>query len=226
MLKRLIIFFALVVFEVPLFAQHTDHYNKRINQFDSEKQITSKDIVFLGNSLTEGGDWAAFFPKINKRLERKGGRIVNRGIVGDDAPGIYERLYQILPYKPKKIFLLVGVNDISHHLTADSVANAIAKVVDKIREESPDTKLYMQTLLPINESFKRYKNLNGKTNEVGKVNVLIKKIAKERKLKCIDLYPLFLSNEGVLEPSITKDGLHINRQGYNIWIKAIKKYVK
>ena len=39
---------------------YTDHYYKRFLQFMDEPAIGSKDIVMLGNSLTEnGGDWAA-----------------------------------------------------------------------------------------------------------------------------------------------------------------------
>ncbi len=71
-----------------------------------EPAITSKDIVMLGNSLTEGGgDWFTVSGKKNVR---------NRGIIGDEVMGIYDRLHQILPGHPAKLFLLIGVNDISH----------------------------------------------------------------------------------------------------------------
>ena len=131
-MKRVFVFIAIMVSVLSAMAQHTKHYDERVALFDSEKPLCSKDIVFLGNSLTEGGDWENLFAKSQSRLQKRGGRIANRGIIGDDAPGIYDRLYQILPAHPKKIFLLVGVNDISHNLTADSVVRAIAKVVDKI----------------------------------------------------------------------------------------------
>src|SRR5574344_21955 len=245
-MKRVFVFIAIMVSVLSAMAQHTKHYDERVALFDSEKPLCSKDIVFLGNSLTEGGDWENLFAKSQSKLQKRGGRIANRGIIGDDAPGIYDRLYQILPEHPKKIFLLVGVNDISHNLTADSVVRAIAKVVDKIRTDSPETVLYLQTLLPINESFKRYKNLNGKSAVVSEVNAGIKRVASERGLKCIDLFPLFtvrstsgssnivctdesgasLNNVGVLNPSLTRDGLHLIPAGYDIWRDALMKYVK
>lgn len=246
-MKRICLVVLFLLSALLLQAQHTKHYDERVALFNSEKPLCSKDIVFLGNSLTEGGKWDEFFPDVQKKLQKKGGRIANRGIIGDDAPGIYDRLYQILPAKPKKIFLLVGINDISHNVSADSVVRAIDKIVCKIRQESPDTKLYVQTLLPINESFKRYKNLNGKTAVVPEVNEGIRKMAKERGIKCIDLFPLFLLKEsslsvsdkkgascrttgelyvGVLDPSLTKDGLHLIPAGYDIWCHALKKYVK
>ena len=133
---------------------YTEHYYKRFIQFMDEAPISNKDIVMLGNSLTEnGGNWAA-------RLGNK--HIRNRGIIGDEVMGVYDRLHQILPGHPAKLFLLIGVNDISHGLTSDSIVSMIRTTVERIRKESPDTRLYLQSLLPINESFGRYKRLTGK----------------------------------------------------------------
>ena len=77
---------------------------------------------------------------------------------------MYDRLHQILLGQPAKLFLLIGVNDVSHDLTADSIAGMIRMTVERIRKESPDTRLYLQSLLPINESFGRYKRLAGKSD--------------------------------------------------------------
>lgn len=202
------------------FYKYTDHYYKRFLQFMDEPAITSEDIVMLGNSLTEGGkDW-------NARIETKR-RIVNRGIVGDNVQGVYDRLHQILPYKPAKLFLLIGVNDISHHLTSDSIVSQIRKVVERIQKESPDTKLYLQSLLPFDESFKRYKNLTNKTYQVPEINDMLKVLAKEKKITYIDLFPLFnVKGTNVLRKELTGDGLHLNSKGYEIWADAIKKYCK
>lgn len=40
----------------------------------------------------------------------------------------------------------------------------IRMTVERIQRESPDTKLYLQSLLPFDESFGRYKKLTGKTD--------------------------------------------------------------
>ena len=109
---------------------YTEHYYKRFLQFMDEPAITSKDIVMVGNSLTEGGgDW-------NARLNKK--NIRNRGIIGDEVMGIYDRLHQILPGHPEKLFLLAGVNDISHDLTADSIVSMIRMTIERIQRESPE----------------------------------------------------------------------------------------
>ncbi|MBQ8224070.1 MAG: serine hydrolase [Bacteroides sp.] len=200
--------------------KYTDHYYKRFVQFMDEPAITSNDIVMLGNSLTEGGkDWNA---RINSKK-----KIVNRGIVGDNVQGVYDRLHQILPGKPAKLFLMIGVNDISHDLTSDSIVKQIRKVVDRIQKESPATKLYIQSLLPFDESVGRYKRLTGKTNMVPEINAMLEAMTKEKKLTYINLFPLF--NEkgtNVLRKGLSSDGLHLNDEGYKIWANALKKHCK
>lgn len=197
---------------------YTDHYYKRFLQFMDEPAITSKDIVMLGNSLTEGGgDWSARLGKKNVR---------NRGIIGDEVMGIYDRLHQILPGHPAKLFLLIGVNDISHNLTSDSIVSMIRMTVERIQKESPETKLYLQSLLPFNESFGRYKNLAGKTDMVPEINARLEALAKEKGIAYIDLFPLFTEKgTNILRSELTGDGLHLNEDGYKIWVKAIKKKI-
>ena len=202
----------------PVPHAYTDHYYKRFLQFMDEPAITSKDIVMLGNSLTEGGgDWSARLGKKNVR---------NRGIIGDEVMGIYDRLHQILPGHPAKLFLLIGVNDISHDLAPDSIVDMIRMTVERIRKESPDTKLYLQSLLPFNESFGRYKKLTGKTDMVPEINSRLEAFAKEEGIAYINLFPLFTEKgTNVLRSELTGDGLHLNEDGYKIWVKAIKKKI-
>ena len=197
---------------------YTDHYYKRFLQFMDEPAITSKDIVMLGNSLTEGGgDWSARLGKKNIR---------NRGIIGDEVMGIYDRLHQILPGHPAKLFLLAGVNDLSHDLTADSIVGMIRMTVERIQRESPDTKLYLQSLLPFNESFNRYKKLTGKTDMIPEINARLEALAKEHGITYINLFPHFTEKgTNVLRSELTGDGLHLNEEGYKIWVKELKKKI-
>ena len=197
---------------------YTDHYYKRFLQFETETPISPKDIVMVGNSLTEnGGNWS-------KRLNKK--NIRNRGIIGDEALGICQRLFQILPGTPQKLFLMAGINDVSHDLSTDSVVSLITKVIEKIQTESPRTKLYIQSLLPINESFGRYKTMTGKTDLIPEINRKLEALAKEKKISFIHLFPLFTEkNSNVMRKELTTDGLHLTEEGYRIWSKALKRYL-
>ena len=141
-------------------ARFTDHYYSRVDKFAEEAPINSNDIVFVGNSLTEGGEWETYFPSVNRQLAKRGGSIRNRGIVGDTYIGIDNRIDEVIKGKPAKIFLLTGANDISHNLSSEEIANGILNLVKKIKEGSPKSKIYLQSIFPFNESFGRYRLLN------------------------------------------------------------------
>lgn len=195
---------------------YTDHYYKRFLQFMDEPAITSKNIVMLGNSLTEGGkDWSELLGKKN---------ILNRGISGDNVMGVYDRLHQILPGHPAKLFLLIGVNDISQDSTTGQIVSNIRSVVDRIRQESPATKLYLQSLPPINESFGRWKKLEGKSAMIPEINTQLEALAREKGITFINLFPLFVEKgTHILRTDLTADGLHLKENGYKIWAKELKK---
>ena len=198
--------------------KYTSHYYKRFATFQEEPAITPNDIVMLGNSLTEnGGNWAARLGNPN---------VINRGIIGDETIGVYDRLHQILPGHPAKIFLMIGINDVSHDLTTDSIAKMIERTARRIRRESPATALYLQSILPINESFGRYKRLSGKTNQIPEINKRIKSLSKELKCTFIDLFPLFCEKgSNSLQKNLSTDGLHLNEAGYKIWTRQLKKHL-
>ena len=197
---------------------YSEHYYKRVAQFSQEQPIQRKETVMIGNSLTEnGGDWG-------KRLHKK--HVRNRGIIGDEAQGIYDRLDEITSAKPRNIVLMVGINDVSHGLSADSVMIQVTKVIDKICTDTPKTRLYVQSLLPINESFGRYKKLTGKTELIPEINRKLEEYVRARGLRFINLFPLFTEgNSSILRQELTKDGLHLNEEGYTIWSKVLRKHL-
>lgn len=195
------------------------HYGDKTAEFAKMRAVDSTDVVMLGNSLTEfAGDW-------NKLT---GGRhIRNRGIAGDDAAGISHRLCQVLPGRPKAVFLMVGINDLSHNLTARQVADLCTALIDRIRREAPDTRLYVQSLLPINEDFGKWKTLEGRTDDVPQVNAIVRKHCEQNGITYIDLFGKFTrhgTNE--MRRSLTSDGLHLSKQGYKIWTFVLKRYLR
>lgn len=179
--------------------------------------IHENDIVFLGNSITDGGEFNELFEMDN---------IKNRGIRSDVITGIEKRLGQVTCGHPKKIFLLIGINDVSHGLTPAQLAARYERLVKRIRQESPDTKLYLQSVMPINNNFGRYRNLRGKEGVIRDFNKKIEEIAEANGAIFIDLQPLLVDNKGNLRKDLTNDGLHLNGRGYRIWADGIRDLVK
>ena len=95
-----------------------------------------------------------------------------------------------------------------------------------MRELSPRTEIYLQSLLPINNDFGRYKAMIGKEKIIVDCNALFKKIADRHGLTWIDLYSLFADGEGKMPRRYTNDGLHLLGPAYLVWRDAIAKYVR
>lgn len=190
-------------------------YGQRSSQF-AALPLDSTNIVMLGNSLTNGGEWHELLgnPKV-----------VNRGISSDIAMGVYNRLDPIVEGKPAKVFLMIGVNDVSHHISADSIVTDIEKIVARLQEGTPATKIYLQSCLPFNEGFKRWKNLVGKQETIKELNGLIEAMAARRGCTFVNLYPLFSDGNDNLKEEYTNDGLHLLGPGYLVWRDAIRPYV-
>jgi lysophospholipase L1-like esterase len=189
----------------------TETYKNRIKTFQKEG-LKKNSIIFLGNSLTQGGDWSAWFP-VQKPA--------NRGISGDNTEGVLARLDEITDAKPAKVFLMIGINDISQNYKNDYLCKNFEKIVRKILTESPETTIYIQSILPVNNDFGRYKRLINKEKQIEELNYRLKKLCKKENIKFINLYPLFLQHKHKLIPAYTTDGLHLNEEGYMVWISEI-----
>ena len=218
-MKRLIPAVVMTVLAVGVaWAQDTKYdayYYRRATLFD-KLPIKSSDIVFLGNSLTDGAEW-------NELLDNR--HIKNRGIVGDIVQGYIDRLDPILRGKPKKIFIMGGVNDISHDVDADSIARVTEKLIVMIKQGSPRTKIYLQSLLPFNNDVRMWKLLKNREHVVREANVLLEKVAARQGVTWINLYPLMVDGDGKLKREYTNDGLHLMGEAYVVWRDMLKKYI-
>lgn len=208
-------FFALSPFE----ANAQDHYwHQRVSLFD-KLPVGNEDIVFLGNSITDGGEFQELFGMEN---------VLNRGIRSDRISGVLKRLDQVVSGKPKKIFLLIGINDVADSSkTASMIASSYAGLVKAIREKSPETQLYIQSVMPVNNDFKRYKSLYGREKIIPALNDQLKVIAEENNAVYVDLWPALADpDSGKMKKEFTNDGLHLTGAGYRAWTELIRPYVK
>lgn len=211
----LLTFLALPVAALSQHNQHSRFYYQRESLFDV-LEVDSTDIVFLGNSITNGCEWHELLGMPN---------VLNRGISGDIVAGIEDRLESVVKGQPAKIFLMIGVNDVSHELSADSISTSIMNLVHRIKRESPRTKLYVQSLLPINDSYNIFKKINGKSETIRHINEIIEPQVKNSGATWINLYPAFCDENSNLRDDFTNDGLHLTGKGYLLWRDLIIDYV-
>ena len=197
-------------------ANQDPYYSRRATLFD-ELPIGKKDIVMLGNSLTDGCEF-------NELLNNR--HIKNRGIVGDIVQGLIDRIDPIIKGQPRKLFIMSGVNDISHDVSADSIARAMERLIVMVKQGSPRTKIYLQSLLPFNNDVREWKLLKGRDHVVVEANRLLEQVARRQRVTWINLYPLFVDDQGRLRADLTNDGLHLMGKGYLIWRDALRPHLK
>lgn len=190
-------------------------YMLHYQEFQSFPNAKS-DIIFLGNSITARGDWSELLGMNNVR---------NRGISGDITFGILQRLGEVTEGQPTKVFILIGINDISRNIPDSVILGNYYKIVHRIKKESPRTKIYFQTLMPVNKDFKKFKNHYNKDEHILWLNQQIKKMGQQENIQIIDLYPHFIDANKKMIPDYTIDGLHINIKGYHVWRQILQPYL-
>ncbi|MBQ3447361.1 MAG: hypothetical protein IJG37_06945, partial [Synergistaceae bacterium] len=82
------------------------YYEKKLGEFRAMTRRTG-GIVFLGDSITDFLDFDEFLPSHH---------VINRGIAGDTTHGVLYRLGEVISLRPRKLFILIGTNDIPHKL--------------------------------------------------------------------------------------------------------------
>lgn len=177
----------------------------------------SSDIYFLGNSITARGNWQELLGREDVR---------NRGISGDITFGVLQRLKEVWEGHPRKVFILIGINDVSRNIPDTVIVGNYYKIVRQIKHNSPQTKIYFETLLPVNKDFKAFKNHYNKDQHIQWINQQIKKMGQRENIQIIDIYPAFLDSSGKLMADLTEDGLHLNIKGYHKWIGILKPYLQ
>lgn len=185
------------------------HYEQRNSLFES-LTISQNDTVMLGDSMILYNEWQEFFDV----------PIVNRGIGGDTTAGLLRRLHTITEGQPKRIVLMIGINDISRNVPRKTSLKNYEHLLSHIHHQSPQTKIYMMSVLPVNNDIygSRVDNHN-----VVIFNKKIRRLSKKYTATFIDIYPQY-EQRGQLKKSYTKDGLHLNGEGYAVWVHALKPY--
>lgn len=191
------------------------YYQQRVEYFNKMSHVKN-EVVFLGNSITERGEWQEILSGYRYP-------IVNRGVGGDNSFGILARMDEILIAKPKAIFLMDGINDLFRKLPYEVSINNYRRIIRKIKQQSPNTKIYIESALPINEEMTSASYTKGRSEMVPVLNEKIKQLAKEEKVTYIDIVPLFADEKGNLKREITMDGVHLKASAYITWVNYLKE---
>lgn len=189
------------------------YYQARYDLFQrlADKKV---DIVFLGNSITERGDWNELIP---------GKRVANRGIGGDNSFGVLARLDGLIAQRPSQVFLMIGINDLGRGLPVEVIVHNYRRILERLRAGLPGTRIYLQSVLPLNESLLKYDYLKGKNARVKQLNEELVKLAGEYGHPFVNLHEVLADAAGELKKDYTMDGIHLKTEAYLVWVEYLRK---
>ncbi len=187
-------------------------FNERVSQGDV-------DLIFIGDSITQGWEgngkdvWAKYYgPR----------KAVNLGIGGDRTQHVLWRLDNgnIDGIKPKLAVIMIGTNNSGgNDNTAEEIGAGIEAIVKKLRNKLPDTKILILAIFPRNEKPGPQREKNAKASEIAS------KLADDKMVYYLDIGPKFLTEDGTLTREIMPDLLHLSPKGYEIWAESIEPSV-
>jgi lysophospholipase L1-like esterase len=205
---------------MPCFAcvAQTNHaqWNAAIEAFEASDRANSPPqnaVLFIGSSSIE--HWktvTADFPEV---------KVINRGFGGSelsDSTYFADRI--IKPYHPRAIVLYAGDNDLWDGRTPQQVRDDFEAFVRKVRSFDPGVAIAFVAIKP---SMARKALLP----KIRQANELVRKYAETQKnIAYIDVFTPMLGADGQPQPKwFIEDGLHMNRQGYQLWIGILKSWV-
>jgi len=195
---------------IPFIPEHT---TERLELF-KKQPMTKGSIIFLGNSITEMGNWAKLLNDTT---------VLNRGIGGDITFGVLKRLDDITNRQPRKLFILLGINDIGKDIPDSVIAYNYFKIIKQVHAKSPDTRIFVQSILPLNTIHAKFPQHYDKAEHIPRVNLMLKNQATALNYTYINLHPLFTDTNKRLKDELTFEGLHLKPEAYVIWVDYLKK---
>jgi len=174
---------------------------------------TANEIVFVGDSIIAEGPWSELYSSIK-----------NRGMGGDTTAGLLERLDEVTESFPSKAFLLIGANCLAADIPVAQIVRDYRKILERIRHDSPQTKLYLIGVLPVNQHF-----ANGPVQDNGTVrdlnNRLMQLAGEIGNVEYIDASVVLSDEHGDLRKEYSTDGLHLSLDGYLNLGEFLEPYV-
>jgi lysophospholipase L1-like esterase len=186
---------------------HRQSYREFRRDVFTLSRLDRAAIVMLGDSITEAAPW----DEITSCRS-----IANRGVGGDTTAGVLGRLDGVLKLRPRAVFLMIGVNDITLGVARDQTLANYRGILDRLNAANLHTSVAY--VLPVARSYAKWRN----NAAIASLNEAIDGLIAGRPgTSAVDLRPLVRNGDGYLREDLSYDGLHLNAKGYAIWRDAI-----
>lgn len=166
-----------------------------------------KDIVMLGNSLTNRISW-------NELLGRDD--VANRGIGSDITAGFIHRINYVMHVNPKICFIEGGVNDLAQNIDNETIIKNLNTLIDTL--VSHQIKPVLTTVTLVTKTYRKASSFNQK---IKKLNPQIIQLAENKNIALIDLNPKLTDGDFLRPENAIADGIHFTSKSYKIWREEI-----
>jgi lysophospholipase L1-like esterase len=202
-------------------AKNAGQEDRPLDRFESDvSSIEAHDRVSMpafGGTVFVGSSTFAHWKTMESEL--KDLAAINRGFGGSTLPEVnhyFDRL--VTKYKPAKIVLYAGTNDIADGHSGEQVAKDFAVFLAKAHTELPHAEVYFISMsMPPSRVQWAKQYVEG--------NRLIAAIAEhDPHLHYIDVTPVMYDDRGLLRKDyFGPDSLHMNKSGYAAWVPVIRQ---
>lgn len=173
-------------------------------------QYSKMTLAFIGDSLTEAFDWQHRFPPHH---------ILNLGISGEPIEGLINRVLEgcFSGVRPDMLFVMTGINNLRRGDHA--IAERQERLLSVLHRLLPDTRIVIQSILPV--------TMWVPCAIIEALNTGLQKMAAEFSMAYLDLYPLFLTHDGLPDVAcFEEDGIHLTPEGYRRWSGAVARFLE
>ena len=126
--------------------------------------------------------------------------------------------------QPEIMVITLGVNGVSYmHDKEDYFISVYTKLVNKIKNASPDTKIILQSIYPVARNWEKTKSINNE--RIRAANVWVQQVAEDCGVYYLDTISVLADEEGYLPEAYQNgDGIHLNSNSCGIVLDYIRTH--
>ena len=164
----------------------------------------AQSIAFLGDSITNHGQWAEWFPDRQTH---------NFGVSGDTTDDVIDRLDEVVDIHPDAVALLIGTNDLGQRKSVEHLVRNVELLLVTLRRGLPGSRMLVQSIMPRAREF---------SDQVQDANRHLRQFAPSVNAQYLDLWPAFAQEDGEIDPALSDDRLHLTDAGYERWLGELR----
>lgn len=166
---------------------------------------TRSSIAFVGDSITNHGEWEAWFPDRHTH---------NLGVSGNTTDDLIERIDEVVELHPDAVALLIGTNDLGQRKSVEHLVRNIEYLLVTLRRGLPGTRMLVQSIMPRGPEF---------AERVHDANRHLRQFAPSVNAQYLDLWPALAGPSGdEIAPEFSDDKLHLSPAGYEAWLSELR----